>query len=141
MSLLKPNEELETVYDDVRAGDVVDPSGRGMVGGYNATRHAAHPIVRWKDVLLTCDVYQHVGEPMEVHLYCPKCAQHNGAKHMLRITQGKKKVEYDPKELVHLGGRLNVERFTCGFTPVGQSFGFNINKCGWSVEIANNIAR
>lgn len=146
MSLLRTDEQLEDMFSKTPTS--VDPaglSGLGKGGNYNVTKQAAHPLVRWAsphgDVLLTCDVYQYPGAPIEVHLYCPKCAAHDGSKNMLRISGDKKKVSYDPSRRQEDGGELNVERFTCSWTPKNASYSFGINRCNWSVEISNNVAR
>jgi hypothetical protein len=82
-------------------------------------------IVAEKDHLLTVDVYAIVGEPLKIHLICPRC------KHQLTISGERKAIEYDPMALSplwglsimndlpreyarhHAHGKLSVEMFQC----------------------------
>jgi uncharacterized protein YbaR (Trm112 family) len=47
-------------------------------------------VVAAKDHVLTVDVYAIPGEPLKVHLICPRC------KHQLTIDQSKKAIDWDP---------------------------------------------
>lgn len=81
-------------------------------------------IVAGKDHVLTVDVYAIVGEPLKVHLICPRC------KHLLTIDGARKPIEYDalaenplgrsilnelPRELLAVAthGKLSIETFQC----------------------------
>ena len=135
------------VYDDKReelvwhTGDMADPSGQGPIGAgasMDLTRNASgHPLVRWGDQVLEVDVYMLPGEPVYLHLLCPKC------RNMLTISATRKHIEYDknagdPKA----GGRLNVETFMCTWDGAeGRRMDFGLGLCAWKVAIDNNVAR
>lgn len=56
---------------------------------------------------LTIDVYQIEGEPLQVHLICPKC------RHQLRATSDRKQISWEPDLHSRDGGKLEVSPFQC----------------------------
>ena len=81
-------------------------------------------VVVYKDMFLTVDVYQVPGEPMKVHLYCPRCHKH------ATVPGDRKAIDYDPTapnpqrtEILASGrpelmdhadfGRLSIDTFEC----------------------------
>jgi hypothetical protein len=140
------------------AGDVPDPTGlsknRGVAATVDFTEAAAgHPkiiaIANGQGRVITADVYKLPGEPMTVHLICPKC------ENALKVSQDNKAIEYNKDErsrvaeaLKTLGegfeddGTISIEKFECTWESDPSSkrdFGFA--RCGWKVEIDRNIAR
>lgn len=92
-----------------------------------------HPKVRYRDLVLTCDVYQ-MGDELMVHLYCPKC------RHNLSIKSKNKNIYYDKdREL------LSVEPFKCTWEMndelLGDHRAFGFSLCGWNVAIDGGVAR
>lgn len=127
-------EELEHV-----AGD---PAISSRVGAFDLTQGALGRVrVRYRDTVIFCEVYQHPGQPMQVHWMCPRC--HGGGKaHMSRITGDRKRIEYDPKAQLEDGGRLNVEAFTCPWERgEDRRMEFGLGMCGLRVVIENSVAR
>lgn len=114
------------------AGDAPDPLGPMVPGA--ATHHGLQSttkftaakqevLVVYKDLFLTADVYAIPGEPITVHLICPRCRK------QLQITGDRKRIEYDPSvrrvvaaalssgqpEVAALAdsGSLSIEAFEC----------------------------
>jgi hypothetical protein len=134
------HEELEHV-----AGD--DPDRSSSMGSFDLTQGKLGSVrVRYGDQMVFCEVYQHPGEPMQLHWKCPRCLS-GGPNHMTRITGDRKKIDYDPRAQLDDGGRLNVEAFECpwdlGYVQAGgprrQDHG--IGMCKLTIEIANSVAR
>lgn len=136
----------------INEGDVPDPGG-GRARGAQSTMNLERtklgvPKVAYRDrsgadFIITVDVYKTDGEPMELHLYCPRCSR-KGAMHTLRIPQDKKHITYDPADFTDRGGRLNVARFGCTWeldSDRGVSAVSSANLCGWQVVIVDNVAR
>lgn len=55
---------------------------------------------------LTLDVYAIPGEPVQVHLICPKC------RHQLRVSSDRKAIDWQPDRGPD-GGKLSIEPFQC----------------------------
>lgn len=98
--------------------------------------------VTYKDFVLTVDVYQIPGEPLKVHLICPRCT------HALQISAERKKIDFDPKAGdPKKGGRLSVEAFQCTWELPGTGahtpgiLGGGMSLCKWKAAIENNVAR
>jgi len=129
------------------AGDAPDPMadvlgfeharGVGIQSTIRMTKQAkGHPKIRYKDFLLEADVYDLAGEPLWVHLICPRCH------HALKISADKKSIDYDRAVTPELGGRLSVEPFMCTWElPEGRRQEFGIGLCRWRVAIDNNVAK
>lgn len=139
----KPERDLVDICTDAK-----DPMGSGLRG--TATQYnlgagglIGQPQVRYKDpsgfeFVLTCDVYQHEGAPLEVVLFCPRCSR-PGVQHTLRISGERKAIEYD-----RVKGLLSIEPFGCTWEmdsskPVGLISSSNL--CGWKVGITKNVAK
>src|SRR4029078_11074446 len=75
------------------AGDVPDPTGLTSRHGHMwTTRLSAgkeEVIVLFGDQVMTVDVYAIPGEPIKVHLYCPRCHK------LLTVAQDRKAIDYD----------------------------------------------
>jgi hypothetical protein len=107
------------------AGDAPDPMGvyRGLQSTTSLTAAKHEVLVIYKDMFLTADVYALPGEPITVHLICPRCHK------PLQITGDRKRIEYDPSdrrvmdaalasgrpEVAALAesGALSIEAFEC----------------------------
>lgn len=108
--------------------------------------------------LLTVDVYAIPGEPLKVHLLCPRCKNH------LTIPGEKKAIEWEPRAenpraraIVALGvpphiqnmaklGKLSIEPFECTWeldakARVGASEFSGGNLCRWRAAIDNNMVK
>lgn len=104
------------------------------------------------DFDMTVDVYAIPGEPLELHIICPKC------RHKSRITQQRKQIEFNPGDfrpytfvdgsrMPTNGGLLNVETFECGWEmpeagehKVGLRTG-GITLCRMRMAIDHNEAK
>lgn len=149
MSAILDPEREELVH---LAGDAPDPlagmagvehaHGGGFTSTVRMTKAAkGHPMIRYKDKIVEADVYELDGEPLRVHLICPRCSTPT-APHGLNITADRKAIEYDPTRNVDAGGRLDVEVFECTWElPEGRRQAFGLSLCRWRVAIENNIAR
>jgi len=110
------------------AGDAPDPTQmtglRGMQSTHRLNAAKQEVVVVFGDVLMTVDVYALPGEPMKVHLYCPRCHKHS------TVPGDRKRIEFEPRalnpmrtqilaagrpELVALAhfGRISIEAFEC----------------------------
>lgn len=146
------------------AGDAPDPTGttnhRGALSTMRLTGGKQEIIVVHKDVFLTVDVYALPGEPMKIHLLCPRCHKH------LTIPGYRKAILFEPgernpqrstivasgrPELVSMAdlGRLSVEQFECTW-EIGDvkhvSSGIRgvhtgASLCRLRLVIDNNVAR
>jgi hypothetical protein len=84
-----------------------DPD-HGMTVSHHLDRGKREVLVAYKDLVLTVDIYEMAGEPLKVHLICPRCH------HQLQVTSDRKKIEYDPRAGdPKKGGRLSIEPFEC----------------------------
>lgn len=128
-------EELEHL-----AGD--DPSVSSRLGTMSLQQSMLGRVrVRYRDTVVFCEVYQHPGEPMQVHWMCPKC-RGGGKGYMSRISGDRKRIEYDPKSQTEDGGRLNVEAFKCTWEAgEDRRMEFGLGLCGARLVIDNSIAR
>ena len=112
------------------AGDVPDPLGQHAGGGFQSTTHLdtgkQEVIVLFKDLILTVDVFALPGEPLHLHLQCPRCQK------VSRVSAERKAIDFDPKaanpvlrDVLALGqmppevlavaalGDLSIEPFEC----------------------------
>jgi hypothetical protein len=97
--------------------------------------------VRYRDTVVYCEVYQHPGQPMQIHWMCPRCLG-GGNGYMSRISADQKRIDFDPKSQVEDGGRLNVEAFTCPWERgEGRRMEFGLGMCGLRIVIENSVAR
>jgi hypothetical protein len=134
-------------------GDAPDPAGLthgGISSGVSFQRSAfGHPVVLYrgpdKDYFLTLDVYKYDGEPMQAHLFCPRCGN------ALVINEANKAIEYDPFReprwagyntvdvcrqlgVRTLGGVISIEQFSC-------TWEFDGSVCGWSAAVEKGLVR
>lgn len=117
------------------AGDVPDPTGYSSHRGFQSTTRLSagkqEVLVVYGDLLLTVDVYVVPGEPLVVHLYCPRCRKH------ATVRGDQKAIDFEPTaenpmrahiaaigasgasgdvppEVARLAlGRLSIEAFEC----------------------------
>ncbi len=122
---------LEDVYTIKE--DAPDPLGQ-VRGGYSSTvglnkNCLGNPQVRYKDMILTMDVYKMDDEVM-VHTYCPRC------RNALRISSARKQIDFS-------NGKLSIEPFKCTWEldPEGRRMEFGLGLCNWQVGIKDNVAR
>ena len=108
--------------------------------------------------LMTVDVYAMPGEPLKVHILCPRCKNH------LTIPGDKKAIEWDPKaenprarSIAGLGipphmqemaklGKISIEPFECTWeldknARVGANEFSGGNLCRWRAAIDNNLVK
>ena len=82
------------------SGDVPDPLGdmpgvgvaRGMQSTVTLNANKREVLVVYRDMFLTADVYALPGEPIKVHMICPRCHK------PLQVSGDRKRIEYDPSE-------------------------------------------
>lgn len=142
MAILNPAHEfLEHVAGDDPA---LNSDGPIIRTGDIAMSQSAlgKPRVRYKDTVVFVEIYQHPGEPMQVHWMCPRCGPLNKSR-MSTIRGDRKRIEYDPRRNVEDGGRLDVETFVCPWEleSDGRRMEFGLGLCGLRLTIDNNIAR
>lgn len=108
--------------------------------------------------LLTFDVYQMPGEPLKVHILCPRCQNHS------TISGDRKAIEWDPtdrnpraSDIIGMGisphmqviartGRISIETFECAWEldkheKVGAKRYAGGNLCRWRAAIDNNMVK
>jgi hypothetical protein len=168
------NPGVRRLLDGDRAGDIASPaSGKrelvqvagdmdhGLASRIDLSSGKTEVLVidRKSDVPLhTIDVYVMPGEPLKVHILCPRCKNH------LTIPGDKKAIEWDPKaenprarDIVALGvpphiqamaktGRISIEPFECTWEldagkKVGASEFSGGNLCRWRAAIDNNLVK
>lgn len=142
------------------AGDAPDPTGRTNLRGLASTTRLDTSKLevfvayrgRMGEFDLTVDIYAIPGEPLEMHLICPRC------RHQLRVTSAMKKIEFelgeqrpytfvDGSKMPTNGGRLSVEPFQCTWempeanahTPGLRSHGLTL--CNLKLVIDENVAK
>lgn len=139
------------------AGDAPDPTRRSDARGISATtrldsgKREVIVVFKASSVVMTIDVYAVPGEPLEVHLICPRCRKSS------RVTQAMKAMEWDPTtrpmvipngQTLVSEGTISIEPFECshelpdalyeqhaGTTRHGMSL------CRQQLVIDRNIAR
>lgn len=106
----------------------------------------AHPMVRYKDRILECDLYSmpdgngNHGHFM-LNFYCPRC------ENSLRILSTRKAMSWDPNPNVQGGGYLSVEAFKCTWelgrseATRGDRIIAGLGLCNWQVGIERNVAK
>lgn len=140
------------------AGDAPDPTGQTAGGGILQNVHLTmgkqEVVVVYRDMFLTVDVYAIPGEPIKIHVICPRC--HKAS----QICGTNKKIEFEPsslnpmmpriletqdRELVRVGshGRLSVETFECtwelgGDKHVAGAVHTGASLCRMRAAIENN---
>lgn len=135
---MPPNPDVERYF--IAGDQPIPPELQGGSGTHRATP-TAHALVyyrsRWQNDAfeMEVDVYALPGEPIRLHLLCPKC------QHALTLDQTKKAIDWTPPPPG--GGKhgtISVETFQCTWemgdkTELGQPL------CGWRVAIDRNVAR
>lgn len=131
------------------AGDAPDPTGTGP-NGQSTTYHLNHaalanPLVTYKrgteEYLLELDAYKQPGEPLIVHLICPRC--HNA----LNVRGDRKHIQLEIGAGPGGQGAISIEPFECTWempdagkhVPGIISGGSTL--CRWRVGIDKNVAR
>jgi hypothetical protein len=130
----------------------------GFATTYNMSKSAfAHPYVFYKDLVLRFDAYRSEGEPLRIHLMCPRCGNYS----WLRSDQ--KQIDHDmsrppPETLMQrlapaerrqafIGGELSVEKFTCSWElrsagkHVPGLVGGGLSLCKLTLAIDHNVAK
>jgi hypothetical protein len=143
------------------AGDAPDPRGitdhRGMASTHHLSLGKQEVGVVFGDRILTVDVYAIPGEPITVHLICPRCRK------TLTVRGDRKVIDFDPNapnprgavlratgspELAVLAqrGRLSIEAFECTW-EMGDghhargSFHTGVSLCRQRLAIEDNRAQ
>jgi hypothetical protein len=143
------------------AGDAPDPSGmsrlRGALSTTRLTGGKQEVVVVYKGMFLTVDVYQVPGEPLKVHLYCPRCHKH------ATVPGDRKAIDFEPaapnperteirasgqSELMDLAdfGRLSIDTFECPWeigdeTHVQGAVSVGASLCRLRIAIDRNRVR
>jgi hypothetical protein len=118
---------LHGARPSARRRDLVQLAGdahHGFVSTSHLTASKQEVVVVYRDLFMTVDVYAVPGEPLKVHLYCPRCHKHS------TVPGSRKAIDFEPAsdnpmrtqilasgrpELVDLAsnGRLSIEAFEC----------------------------
>lgn len=143
------------------AGDAPDPTGltqhRGALSTTMLNGGKQEVVVVYKGMFMTLDVYALPGEPMKVHLYCPRCHKHS------TVPGDRKAIDFDPYapnpvrtevastgqrelEAVAERGRISIETFECPWEisdapHVAGGLHTGANLCRLRLAIDNNRAR
>lgn len=135
-----------------------DDAGVGSQVNLDIGKHEVLVYANKGDIpVLTVDVYQVEGSPLEVHVLCPRC------RHNLKISQAKKAIEFNPRdanrrvtELRALGldprshmlagiGDLSVEEFECTWELESDRnvslLSPGINLCRFRAAIDHNLLK
>lgn len=124
------------------AGDIPDPLGamapgsdavRGMQSTINLSANKQEVLVVYKDQYLTVDVYAIAGEPLKVHLICPRCRK------LLQVTGDRKRIEYNPRER-----KIAAEALASGKPEIAQlaesgSLSIEPFECSWELGNATHV--
>jgi len=153
----KPREVVQL------AGDAPDPthlsSARGLQSTHNLIAGKQEVLVLYKDLVMTIDVYAVPGEPLKVHMICPRC-------HKLGTISGDRKaIDFEPlaanpaqSDIVAMGevpptvramsahGRISIEPFECAWEigddrHVAGSHHTGVTLCRQKLAIDNNRAK
>ncbi|HEY4266756.1 MAG TPA: hypothetical protein VGM94_01060 [Galbitalea sp.] len=124
------------------AGDAPDPTGMTSHAGMQSTMRLSesavcHPLIQYKDFVMTADVYHVAGEPPFVHLICPRC------RNTLTIPGQRKHIEYETTGGPDNAGTISIEAFECTWELEGhvRRMEFGLGLCRWKVAIDKNIAK
>lgn len=145
------------------AGDAPDPLGLSSARGRMSTTHLTglkrEVLVLYRDLVMTVDVYEVPGEPLKLHLYCPRCQKHS------TVPGDRKAIDFDgaasnpacrdilamgtvPPELhaVAAVGRLSVATFECAWElgderHVAGALSTGTTLCRLRIAIDNNRAK
>jgi hypothetical protein len=124
------NAQKEELYEIKQ--DLVEQQSRG-VSTLHFDNAAAKARVRYKDLLLECDVYT-AGDSTTVVLFCPRCKQ------QLRVDSSRKSIEWDPAK-----GLLSIEPFQCTWELPDEHLGakrdFGFSLCRLTIAIDKGIAK
>lgn len=123
--------------DKFRArGNPDDPTG--MAAGYRFHKMGeANPQIRYKDFLLTCDMYISPDKSeMQLVLICPRCMN------QLRISSKDKDMHWDPEK------GISISPFRCSW-EIGRGtdgtaddrIAYGLGLCNWSVGVENGVAK
>jgi len=90
------------------AGDAPDPTGLtqnvGMMSTTRLTAGKHEVVVVFGDLFMTLDVYALPGEPVRVHLICPRCHKASS------ISAERKAIDFDPRVVSPIAKRLAATR-------------------------------
>ena len=162
--------QTSDVEFDQLCGDPASVRNQGVASGPDMTKSAwRHPLVLWRDRLLTLDCYWVPGQPMWLHVFCPLCEARHGQNlnEAIKVSQDKKPFHLEATQMPsrvarqlgltyqqlamklglqhvdQLQGVLTIEnpiKCTWEAEPeLRRSHGLAI--CPWRVVIENNIAR
>jgi hypothetical protein len=129
----------------------------GLTSHYNLAAMKQEVVVVYGDLFMTVDVYAVPGEPLKVHLYCPRCHKHS------TVPGTRKAIDFEPgaanpartlilasgrAELVGLAdkGRLSIEAFECPWEMgddrhIAGGLHTGVTLCRLRIAIDNNQAR
>jgi len=90
------------------AGDAPDPTGMtrnvGMMSTTHLTAGKHEVVVVFGDLFMTLDVYALPGEPVRVHLICPRCHKASS------ISGDRKAIDFEPRAASPIAKRLVATR-------------------------------
>lgn len=124
---------------------------RGLASQVNLNTGKLETVVTYRDRVMVVDIYQIEGEPLQVHMICPRCQK------PIRVTQDRKSIDFQlgtkhphgalAQELgVPLVGLLSIDPFQCAW-EIGQDAHVaglvtgGATLCKWQVGIHNNVAK
>jgi hypothetical protein len=141
-------EELEHLAGDAPAviGKVDEAmrSGRGIGTETDLSKTAiAHPMVRYKDMVLEVDLYLEPGAPdlssqyLHFIVLCPRC------RNALTVRGDRKEIEFRPPTAELPRGVLSCSPFKCTWEleSDGRRMEFGLGMCNWTVGIHKNVAK
>ena len=127
----------------------------GLTSTHYLTRGKQEVVVIFRDLFMTLDVYSIPGEPVRVHLICPRCHKASS------ISAARKAIDYDPlaqnpqsRRLLASGqpdlarsllGQISIEPFECtweiGDDKAAKGLHTGASLCRQRLVIDNNLAK
>jgi hypothetical protein len=162
INLSDPNVQAMLGQSDVHGHpasgkrEVVQIAGdpmHGLRSTVNLTAGKHEVAVLYKDLIMTVDVYMVPGEPLKIHLLCPKCHKHS------TIPGERKAIDFEPIATnpqwarvaevmpgMNPLGRLSVEEFECPWEMgedkhVRGGLHTGVTLCRQRLAIDNNRAK
>jgi hypothetical protein len=121
-------------------GDSPDPTGTGLLGRTASVTLTGGKIgvafIRFRNLILEADVYQVGAEPLQVHLFCPRCQK------TLRVQADQKAIDWTPPapDRVIEGGVLSIAAFECTW-ELGDQTTLGAELCRQRLVVDRNVAR
>ncbi len=128
MSVAHPDSGRTLVHQRTLVQEAGD---RGIAQDLSLASGKVETLVRYRDQLLTVDVYCIPGEPIQVHLFCPRCCK------QLRVSADRKRIDWDPGA-DHPHQQAAAELDAHGFGPAPKVGVLSIEPFGCTWEVGGD---